>query len=176
MIREALLTPNEWSRPQFPMRKIGAIVLHWVGNPGTTAEFNRVYFDTLRDRRASAHYIIDAWEIVRCVPESEVAYHCGTPIGTYTPWAVARWGQEHANWYCLGVEHCHPDWTGVWEPEVLLRSQILVAGLCLNHWLNPLTDIVLHHTITGKECPRDFARHPEKLTAYREAVRKILAA
>jgi len=174
MIRETLLEPREWGRPQLRMRSVDVIVLHWVGNPGTSAEFNRRYFDTQTERRASAHYIIDATEIIRCIPEDEVAYHCGTAIGTYTPWTVSRWGEEHANWYCLGVEHCHPDWTGIWDRAVVQQSQILVAGLCVRYGLNPFTDVVLHHTITGKECPRDLVRHPEKLTAYRAAVREIM--
>jgi len=159
------------------MRKVEAIVLHWVANPGSTAEGNRRYFESLKDgsRKASAHYIIDSWEIVHAVPDNEVAYHCGQPAGQpYTPWAVAKWGAEHPNWYTLGIEHCHPDWSGIWERGVIQRSHVLAAGLCLRHGLDPTTDIVTHFTITGKECPRWFVVDPRQLAVYRDAVMGIL--
>ena len=38
------LTVNPWSRPGEPLRKIKGVVIHYVGNPGTSAEANRNYF------------------------------------------------------------------------------------------------------------------------------------
>jgi len=179
MIREALLTPNPYSRPQLKIRRVDCIVLHWVENAGSTAEANRRYFESLKDgsRKASAHYIIDYREIVRCIPETEVAYHVG-PGGAwqYTPWALAKWGGEHANWYCLALEHCHPDATGRFEPSTMKRSHLLSAGICLDHGLDPMEAIILHNTVTGKPCPRYMVDHPEELTRYRDAVANILAA
>lgn len=179
MIREALLTPNEFSRPQLPMRRIDTIVLHWVGNPGTSAESNRRYFESLKDgsRKASSHYIIDKTEIVRCVPENEVAYHAG-PGGMfqYTTWALQRWNKEHANWYCLGIEHCHPDWAGIWERDTIIQSHLLCAGLCREYQLDPLRDIVRHWDVTTSPCPRWFVNHPNRLTEFRQAVKLIMEA
>lgn len=179
MIREALLTPNQSSRPQLTIRRVDAIVLHWVENPGSSAEANRRYFESLKDgsRKASAHYIIDARETIRCIPESEVAYHVGQPAGQpYTPWAVAKWGTEHPNWYCIGIEHCHPDMTGRFERAVLQRSHLLAADLCLTYGLDPTEAIILHHDVTGKSCPRWMVDHPEDLARYRDAVAEILEA
>lgn len=177
MIREALLTPNPYSRPQLQIRRVDAIVLHWVENPGSSAEANRRYFESLKDgtRKASAHYIIDAREIVRCIPETEVAYHAG-PGRQYTPWALAKWGGEHANWYTIGIEHCHPDATGRFERPVVQRSQLLAADLCLTYDLDPAEAIILHNTVTGKDCPRWYVAHPEDLARYRDAVAEILEA
>lgn len=178
MIREALLTPNQYSRPQLVIHKVQAIVLHWVGNPGTTAEANRRYFESLKTvaiGKASAHYIIDDKEIVRCIPDSEVAYHCGVPNpADYTTYAKDRWGGEHPNWYTIGVEHCHPDWTGKWTKEVLHLSHALVAGLCIEHQLDPITDIVTHNDITGKDCPLWMVKEPIQLALYRDAIMAIL--
>ena len=177
MIREALLTPNEFSRPGLKLRRVDVIVLHWVGNPETSADANRAYFESLKTGplRASSHYLIDSKEIVRAVPESEVAYHVGQPSGQpYTPWAAKKWPGEHPNWYCLGIEHCHADWTGRFEHATLLQSKLLCAGLCLQYGLNPLTDIVLHYTITGKMCPKLFVEHPAEFVKYKEAVAGIL--
>lgn len=157
------------------MRRIDAVVLHWVGNPGTNAEQNRRYFESLKDgsRKASAHYIIDDHEIVQCIPDDEVAYHVGQPAGVpYTDWARERWGGEHPNWYCIGVEHCHPDWSGVWTDAVMRRSVVLVAGLCLAYNLDA-DAVVRHFDVTGKECPRHMATNPSKLAEYRERVRAL---
>jgi len=179
MIREALLTPNAFSRPQLQLRRVDAIVLHWVGNAQTSADANRRYFESLKDgsRYASAHYVIDRGEIVHCVPDNEVAYHCGlTEMGKYTRWAREKWPGEHPNWYTIGVEHCHPDATGTWERGTVQRSHVLVAGLCLRYGRDPLTDIVLHWTITGKECPRHMVADPRQLLIYRSAIKTIMEA
>lgn len=177
MIREALLTPNDFSRPGLLIRRVDFIVLHWVGNPMTSAEANRRYFESLKDgsRKASAHYIIDRTEIVRCVPENEVAYHVGQPAGSpYTPWAAEEWKGEHPNWYCLGIEHCHPDWTGVFEPEVLRQSHLLCAGLCWQYHRDPMEDIIRHFDVTGKACPSWMVSVPTELDHFRRSVKAIL--
>lgn len=40
-VRKDYLTVNEWSRPGTPLEEIHGVVIHYVGNPGTTAEANR---------------------------------------------------------------------------------------------------------------------------------------
>ena len=42
-----LLPVNEWSRPGTALEKIDAVVIHYVGNPDTTAQANRNYFASL---------------------------------------------------------------------------------------------------------------------------------
>ena len=46
-VQADLLTVNPWSRPGTPLEKIDGIVIHYVGNPGTTAKANRNYFESL---------------------------------------------------------------------------------------------------------------------------------
>jgi N-acetylmuramoyl-L-alanine amidase len=177
MIREALLTTNDFSRPGLPLRSVHAIVLHWVGNAGTSAEMNRRYFQSLETgpKHASAHFIIDHTEIIRCIPENEVAYHCGVPDPeNYTDYAKQRWGGEHPNWYTLGIEHCHPDWTGVWEPATIKQSHLLCAGLCLQYHLNPEVDIIRHWDVTGKDCPLWMVKDPQQLAVFQNAVKIIM--
>lgn len=74
-----LLDENEWSRPGEPLKKVNAIVLHYVGNPGTTAQANRNYFNSLADGAleiyASSHFIVGLeGEVLQCVPLTEIAY------------------------------------------------------------------------------------------------------
>ena len=44
-ITDALLTPNRFSRPQIPLKMVKKVVLHYVGNPNSTAMANRNYFE-----------------------------------------------------------------------------------------------------------------------------------
>lgn len=39
-IKDMLITPNKWSRPQTKIGTIKNIVVHWIGNAGSTAENN----------------------------------------------------------------------------------------------------------------------------------------
>ena len=61
-VQKDYLTVNEWSRPGTPLEKINGVVIHYVGNPGTTAEANRNYFESLSSGAdgvyASSHFIV----------------------------------------------------------------------------------------------------------------------
>ena len=76
-VQQELLTPNEYSRPQIPLEEVNAVVIHYVGNPGTSAEANRSYFEGLAvsgETYASSNFIIGLeGEILQCVPVDEVA-------------------------------------------------------------------------------------------------------
>lgn len=77
-ITEHLLTVNEYSRPGTELKEVKGVVIHYVGNPATTAENNRNYFESLKDtheRSASSHYIVGLeGEIIQCVPLDEISY------------------------------------------------------------------------------------------------------
>lgn len=73
-----LLTVNPNSRPGIPTDPINAIVIHYLANPGTTAQQNRDYFESLKDlntEKISSNFVIGLeGEIIQCVPTSEMAY------------------------------------------------------------------------------------------------------
>ena len=46
-IKDMLITPNKWSRPQTKIGTIKKIVIHWIGNAGSTAENNAKYFNVV---------------------------------------------------------------------------------------------------------------------------------
>ena len=61
LIDQQLLTVNEYSRPGTKLEKVKGVVIHYTGNPGTTAMQNRNYFEGLaekKDTKASSHFII----------------------------------------------------------------------------------------------------------------------
>lgn len=154
-IKEMLITPNTYSRPQTKIGKIKNIVIHWVGNAGTTAENNVKYFDGLKVGKknsagkyiyASAHYIIgNDGVVVRCVPEGEVAYHASS-----------------ANSYSIGIEMCHPDWEGKFTEKAYKALVELLVELCKKYKLEPTQAIIRHYDVTGKSCPKYYVENEKE--------------
>ena len=174
-ITNAYLTPNPYSRPQVKLRKILALVLHWVENPGTSANFNRSYFERRRYGKTgygSAHYIVDlSGDILACIPIDEMAYHVGA--AKYTTYALAKFG-IYPNDCTLGIELCHLDWAGRFTTETLDAAGELCADLCEELDLEPEEAITTHNAITGKICPKYFIDNPDDLDAFRSGVKQRL--
>ncbi|MBQ7778405.1 MAG: N-acetylmuramoyl-L-alanine amidase [Oscillibacter sp.] len=140
---------NEFSRPGTPLEEINAVVIHYVGNPGTTAKANRDYFNTLALGRegtyASSHFVVGLeGEVIQCIPLTEVAY-----------------ASKHRNGDTVAIEVCHPDDTGEFSPETYARVVELTAWLCREFRLDPAEDVIRHYDVTGKECPRWYVANPE---------------
>ena len=141
-ITDALLTPNKFSRPQIPLKTVKKVVLHYVGNPNTSAQSNRNYFENQKNsgRYVSSHYIVGLdGEILRCVPENEVAY-CS----------------NQANTYSISIECCHPDASGKFKAKTENSAAELCAYLLKKYGLT-VDDLIRHYDVTGKQCPLWFA-------------------
>jgi N-acetylmuramoyl-L-alanine amidase len=165
-IRQKLLTKNFFSRPGKGLESVKGIVIHWVGNAGSTALANRNYFESLKSqspndagaRYASAHFIAGIeGEIIQCLPLDEMAYHVGAK--TYKPEAVTAFG-HYPNNCTIGIELCHPDANGKFTAATLDAAAELCRTLCCQYNLAQ-KDIWTHHRITGKCCPKWFVEHPE---------------
>ena len=141
MITDALLTPNKYSRPQIQLKSVKKVVLHYVGNPRSSAMANRNYFENQKNggRYVSSHYIIGLkGEILRCVPENEVAY-CS----------------NSANSYSISIECCHPDATGMFT-DATAKSAIELCAYLLKKYGLGVDDLIRHYDVTGKQCPLWF--------------------
>lgn len=147
-IIDRLLDVNRMSRPGTKMETIKKITIHWVGNANSTAVANRNYFNNLKNQSAtyaSSHYIIGLdGEIIRCVPENEVAYH----------------GNSH-NDYAIGIENCHPDWEGKFNEKTYKSLIELCADICRRYKLKPAEALERHYDITGKDCPHYYVSHAD---------------
>lgn len=155
-IKQMFLTPNEYSRPQDPLKEITAVAIHYVGNPGTTAESNRNYFNRLADTHetsASSHFVIGLdGEIIQCIPLDEIAY-----------------ATKQANHYSISIECCHPDSDGKFN-EATYQSLIkLTAWLCDTYDLDR-DDILRHYDVTQKECPLYYVKNPDAWEQLRDDV------
>ena len=155
---------NEWSRPGTPLEDINAVVIHYVGNPGTTARANRNYFASLSSGEegtyASSHFVVGLeGEVVQCVPLTEIAY-----------------ASNGRNGDTVSIEVCHPDETGEFSPVTYRRCVELTAWLCQEFKLDPEKDIIRHYDVTGKECPRYYVENPDAWEQFKADVAAELAA
>lgn len=162
-VEQDYLTVNAWSRPGTELEKINGVVIHYVGNPGTTAHANRNYFESLSSGQegtyASSHFIVGLeGEVIQCIPLTEIAYASNT-----------------RNEDTVSIEVCHPDETGEYSSVTYDRTVELTAWLCVQFRLDPETDVIRHYDVTGKECPRYYVEHPEAWDAFRADVAEAVA-
>jgi len=151
-----LLDINGWSRPGIPTEGIRKIVVHYLGNPKTTAQENHDYFESLKDLQdtyMSANYVIGLkGEIIQCVPDGEVA-----------------WASNKANYYSISIENCHEDTTGRFNDSTYWSDVHLVAYLTEKYGLGR-DDIIRHYDVTGKDCPKWFVEHPDDWEKFKDDV------
>jgi len=154
------LTVNRYSRPGTRIYEVNAIVIHYVANPGTTADQNRRYFESLATRGyrfASSNFIIGLdGEIVQCVPVYEIAF-----------------ASNHRNADTVSIETCHPDATGQFADETYASMVRLTAWLVHAFGLTA-DDVIRHYDITGKMCPRYFVVNEAAWYAFRADVADAL--
>jgi N-acetylmuramoyl-L-alanine amidase len=174
-IESKLLTPNKYSRPQSKLNKVKAIVIHWVANPNSTAIQNRNFFENRKSGKSgygSAHYIVGAkGEIIQCLPDEEMAYHVGSK--TYTKETLGRLGY-YPNSTSLGIEMCHPDWTGKPTIETYHATINLTAHLLKKYNLT-IKDIWLHKEVVGwKQCHKYYCDNPGEWDKFKSDVNEVL--
>ena len=150
-VTEEFLPVNPYSRPGDPLPQVKGIVVHYVGNPGTTAEQNRSYFASLAESgetSASSHFVIGLeGEIIQCVPLNEIAY-CSNDRNADT----------------ISIECCHPGEDGAFNDATYDSLVKLLESLCRLYHLDE-NDIIRHYDITGKECPLYFVEHEDEWEA-----------
>ena len=156
-----LLPINKYTRPGTELKRVNAIVIHYVGNPGTTAKQNWNYFRTLSDtgeRSASSHYIIGLeGEIIQCVPLNEISY-----------------ASNDRNKDTIAIENCHPDATGKFNNNTYESLVKLAAALCRTYGLDPMTDVIRHYDVTGKLCPIYYVENEEEWYQLKLAIKHAM--
>ena len=162
-VDEDLLPLNQWSRPGIALERIQGVVIHYVGNPDTTAQANRNYFASLtsgeEETYASSHFVVGLeGEVIQCVPLTEIAY-----------------ASNERNSDTVAIEVCHPDETGEFSDVTYERTVELTAWLCETFHLDPAEDVIRHYDVTGKRCPLYYVEHPEAWEAFLADVEAAMA-
>ena len=158
-----LLTPNEYSRPELPLEEVKGIVVHYVGNPCSTALENRNYFESLKDQKGSnatsvsSHFVIGMeGEVIQCIPLQDRSY-----------------ASNHRNSDTISIECCHPDTTGKFYDSTYTSLVNLCAYLCREFELE-VKAVIRHYDVTGKACPKYFVDHEEEWEKFQKDVATAL--
>ena len=160
-IEQRLLT-NKEARPalasdegRMPAEDVKYIVVHYVGNPGTSAVNNRNYFNnpSANVYGSSSHFIVGLnGEIIQCIPTDEVAY-ANYPM----------------NYSTISIEVCHPDATGKFNESTYNSLIRLIAWLCGEYYFDE-TNVIRHydiHRLSGythdqaKKCPLYYVENED---------------
>lgn len=155
-IDEQILTVNEYSRPGTKTDGIKYIVIHYLGNPETTAQENHDYFESLKDLETtymSANYVIGLeGEIIHCVPDDEIAY-----------------ASNERNQDSISIENCHKDSTGKFTEDTYNSLVKLTAYLSEKCDVDR-DHIIRHYDVTGKECPKYYVENDDKWEEFKDDV------
>lgn len=156
-VKEDLLPVNEYSRCGDKLKRVNAVVIHYVGNPNTTAWQNRSYFENLAtsgETSASSNLIVGLeGEALLCVPLDEVAY-CS----------------NDRNYDTVSIEFCHPDEDGKPNQTTYDTLVKLTAWLCDLYGLDTQEGIIRHYDVTGKQCPMYFVQNEAEWTQFKNDV------
>ena len=146
------------SRNGYKLKGIKDIVVHYVGNPGTTAQQNHDFYAGDQSN-VSSHFVVGLdGEIIQCIPINDWS-------------AASNWRNNDT----ISIEVCHPDETGKFKKKTYSSLVKLVA------WLENVCDIdeshvIRHYDITKKECPRYFVQHEDKWKTFKKNVEKYRLA
>lgn len=161
-ITEKLISKN---RPFRNLKELKAIIIHWTANTnrGANASANARYFNSDQfitkangqkvKISASAHYVVDDKEIIRCLPDLEVGYHVGSRSGykdlIYTTLKIPRGNSP--NDYTIGIEMCVNS-----DGDFVKTRQKTIELTCflLKKYNLTVNQVFRHFDITGKDCPK----------------------
>ena len=140
------------SRRGVMLEGVRNIVIHYVGNPGTTAQQNRDYYAN-PSSDVSSHFVIGLkGEIIQCIPLHEKSS-----------------ASNHRNKDTISIEVCHPDESGKFTDAAYQSLVKLTAWLCEICDLDS-SDVIRHYDITGKQCPLYFVTHEDAWKKFLKAV------
>ena len=143
-----LLPVNPYSRPGIPLEQVNGIVIHYVGNPGTTAAQNHSYFENLAqtgETYASSHFLVGLeGEVIQNVPLDEIAY-CSNQRNEDT----------------ISIECCHPDDSGAFN-QATYDSLVRLTRWLMEAYDLDTDQVIRHYDVTGKICPKSFVENPEE--------------
>ena len=131
------------SRRGVMLEGVRNIVIHYVANPGTTAQQNRDYYAS-RSSDVSSHFVIGLkGEIIQCIPLHEKSS-----------------ASNHRNKDTISIEVCHPDESGKFT-QASYESLVKLTAWLLDVCDLDSDDVIRHYDITGKQCPLYFVTHED---------------
>ena len=156
-VTPAYISYHTSARTGEKLTAVRGIVIHYVGNPGSTAQGNRDYFDS-PTTEVSSHFIVGLeGELLQCLPLAENSA-----------------ASNHRNSDTISIETCHPDETGKFTDVTYASLVRLTAYLCDRFSLDT-DDVIRHYDVTGKLCPLYYVEHEDAWETLRAAIGEELA-
>jgi len=184
-INEQLLPRGSQNRRGDAMRELRAIAIHWVANPGTTPTANRRWFESAQAFGSYQYLIGIDGEIMRVVPENEVAWHVGSSQNDpksgkiYTDFARRLYGEDVCrnrtnNWHAIGIGLCHSAWDGLFTPATMDSLEKLVVDILTRN--NRTVEILTTHweTVGWKRCPLRWCDIPQEFINFRRKINTMM--
>ncbi|MBQ8831344.1 MAG: N-acetylmuramoyl-L-alanine amidase [Oscillospiraceae bacterium] len=155
-IDQQIMPSRGTSRRAVRLEDINAIVVHYVGNPGTTAQNNRDYYDN-EGVTVNSHFIVGLdGEIIQCIPLDEKSS-----------------ASNDRNRDTISIEVCHPDETGKFSEETYNALVKLAAWLCEICEFDE-DNIIRHYDVTGKICPLYYVENEDAWVQFKKDVMELV--
>ena len=146
-IEVAYITPNQYSRPQIKLDAVNAVVVHYMGNPGTNGWQNHDYYESLAttgETYVSSNFVIGLdGTVILCVPLDEVAY-----------------ASNDRNHDTISIECCHPTADGSFT-EATYNSLVKLVDWLRDTYGLSMEEVIRHYEVTGKICPKYYVENPD---------------
>ena len=131
------------SRSGLKLDGVNNIVIHYVGNPGTTAEQNRNFYNQ-PDSNVSSHFVVGIdGHVIMCLPLDEYSA-----------------ASNHRNHDTISIEVCHEDSTGEFSAEAY-DSLVKLVDWLMERFDLEADDVIRHYDVTGKMCPLYYVEHED---------------
>ena len=150
-----LIQVDGHSRRGISLEAVNGIVIHYVGNPGTSAKANRGWFDN-PESTVSSHFVVGLeGEVIQCVPLHERSS-----------------ASNHRNKDTISIEVCHPDDSGVFN-DATYDSLVELTAWLVEVCDLEVADVIRHYDVTGKECPRWFVQDEDAWLTFKNHVKEM---
>lgn len=155
-VQQEIISQDGHSRTGKEMKKVNDIVIHYVANPGSTAQQNRDYFNSSQSK-VSAHFIVGLkGEVVQCIPLGEQSS-----------------ASNNRNPDTISIEVCHPGSNGKFNDKTYRALVKLTAWLCDEFRLDE-DNVIRHYDVTGKACPKYYVEHPDAWKQLKKDIKRKL--
>ena len=131
------------SRRGIKLTGINDIVLHYVGNPGTSAQDNRDWYAE-SNSEVSSHFVVGLQgEVIQCIPLDEKSS-----------------ASNHRNGDTISIEICHPDASGKFN-EATYDSVVELTAWLVKACNLDIENVIRHYEVTGKICPKYYVENDD---------------
>lgn len=190
MAEAELLAARRYSMYNVTVKKnrpIEYLVIHYTAgtsSKGGTAKRIANYFGK-QDTKASADFIVDQDEVIQFNPDIRNQYCWAVGDKLYKTFSTTLGGTLYKtarNANCVSIEMCSDkkntkslkvtdtDWSI--SDKVVERTALLAKKL-MEEYDIPLDHVIMHHCISGKQCPQPWVRNEECLSNWYDFLKII---